>query len=335
MKRHLLLILALVNSVCGIALTSDLALTNNTSISLLLPSLAGRTLKRGDFPAGVNFYSAADCCGLGLRCKRVLADQSKLCRPRKWMTGQSNACQAAACYYCTKRNSQGYYINRGLHVCRKAPIRLNCFSAKSGKRCRTTVGRNGKIVIPAWRVPSRGQWRRAFSASAIEWKPNGGGGIDEPWNGNPVCMRFVPDISALYYFTVISSSPHVTEHNDAWFRMSSPPGFYRYQPRTGSVLPSSTAWFKGYQNEGDGKQANYILNVDYNGHQFVTPLLTKGNTYSICVAGRSTRYKIFKFVFVACPQKTADNWPKNLYRCSRFSRYIRNAVKSTPTSRCS
>lgn len=331
MNRRLLLILALLNSVCEIALTSHLAHSNN-SISRL-PFVAKRTLRRSDFPAGVNFYSAADCCGLGLRCQPILADRSKLCRPRKWMTGQSNACQAAACYYCTKRNAEGFYINRNLHACRTPPIRINCFSAKSGQRCRTSAGRNGKIVIPAWRVTTRGEWKRAYCASAIEWKPNGGGGIDQPWEGNPLCVRFSPDVSALYYFTVISSSPHVTEHNDAWFRMASP-GFYRYQPQSGSVLSSSTAWLKGYQNEGDGKQANYILNVDFNGHQFITPMLTKGKTYSVCVAGRSTRYKIFKFVFVACPRKTADNWPKNLYRCSRFSRYIRNAVKSTPTSRC-
>lgn len=81
--------------------------------------------------------------------------------------------------------------------------------------CRSFAGTDGKVVIPASAMPANGHWvRTSFNRkSGLTWKPKGHGGVDRPENGSPFCMRFRADRQARYYFTVISSAPHGTEHN--------------------------------------------------------------------------------------------------------------------------
>lgn len=204
----------------------------------------------------------------------------------------------------------------------------------SGKNCATYAGLNGRVVIPARGMGSGGKWRRTHQGKAITWKPYGGAGIDKPDDGNSFCVQFVPDTSAMYYFTVLSSAPHPTEHNDAWFRFPSGKGFYRYRPQSKSVMPPSTNWLKGYQNDGGNSVANYILNEDFDGHQLMTPFLVRGNKYKVCVAGRSSKFAIYKMALVACPPETADEWPKNAASCSRFGKPIATVMSSLAPSEC-
>lgn len=126
-----------------------------------------------------------------------------------------------------------------------------------------------------------------------------------------------------YYLTATSSAPHPTDHNDAWFRFSA--GVDLYRPVSGSFRSGNSGWYKGYQNEGGNKKANYINTVDFNGHQFITKPLRAGDVYSACISGRSSRFSLYKMVFVHC---------ENRENCSRFHPGIKAAMSDLSPSKC-
>lgn len=115
--------------------------------------------------------------------------------------------------------------------------------------------------------------------------------------GDPFCVRFVLDSSGLHYFTVVSSAPQYTEHNDAWFRFSA--SVVGFRPASGSKMDIGRRWFKGFQNLGRNEKAGYILTGDHNGHQVFVQAM-KGVEYKACISGRSSKYTIFNMVFVRC-----------------------------------
>ena len=116
-------------------------------------------------------------------------------------------------------------------------------------------------------------------------------GINPAEEGSPFCVWVRPDQDGLYYLTATTAAPHVTEHNDLWIQAPGV-GLFRYKRGSIKQIPNKK-FLKGYQNEGADKKAKYLLNVDHNGHQFITPNLTKGQRYKICISGRSTQYKVF------------------------------------------
>lgn len=179
---------------------------------------------------------------------------------------------------------------------------------------------NGKIVIPMTSLKLTGAWTRV--GNSIVWKKFGGGGIDPAGSGT-ICAKVIFSQSGIYYMTGTSSAPHPTEHNDAWFRFSG--GLDAYRPQTKSIRRGNAGWYKGYQNMGGNRLANYLLTIDFNGHQFLTKFVTAGRTYSMCVSGRSSKYAIQKMVFVKCAGGES---------CSRFHPRIKSAMNNLPPSRC-
>lgn len=278
-------------------------------------------------------FSAARCCGLGPKCSLKDAARSKVCKPGRWMTAQPDECQVAACRYC-KLNA----ARQRLEACLRPAIQKQCFGRSwpfttppsLTKRSNHTGGPKmagschapGVIVIPASRFPLPNGWVRTPNKAGITWKPNAKRGIDPPGSG-AFCMNFIPNLSGRQYFTVLSSAPHPTEHNDAWFRF---PGgvilsrYHRVFSRPGS------AWLKGYQNLGGRKVANYIVHKDRDGHQFIMTSKKKGKKASVCIAGRSSKYTIYKLVIVTCPPGSESNVSK----CSRYSPYISGKMKNLP-----
>lgn len=71
--------------------------------------------------------------------------------------------------------------------------------------------------------------------------------------------------------------------------------------------------------------ANYLVTIDFNGHQFLTNPVRAGQVYTMCVSGRSTKYSINKMVFVKCAGGES---------CSRFNPNIKREMQSLPPSRC-
>ena len=134
----------------------------------------------------------------------------------------------------------------------------------------------------------------------------------------------------MYYLSAVTVARYGTGHNDMWLRF--PSGVYRYRPQRGSIRVPSGEWLKAYQNRGEGVKADYLLNVNFDGHQFVTTPLRAGRTYALCVAGRSTLFELFKLTMVAC--ESGMDAEDSIGKCSRFSGDIRRKMSSLPPSPC-
>lgn len=285
-------------------------------------------------PKDATNFSAARCCGLGPKCGMGDAKRSKLCKPGLWMSAQSQECQDAACRYCKLNASR-----RRLKACLRPPIQKQCFGRSwpftppptASKRPTppnppTNSGRcsaPGVVVIPASKFPAPAGWTRTPNRSGLTWKPSSGGGIDPPGSG-AFCMNFVPNRSGPQYFTILSSAPHPTEHNDAWFRFVG--GVILLRHNSVFSKPGSE-WLKGYENLGNNKIADYIVHKDHDGHQFIMTSKRAGQKATVCVSGRSSKFTIYKLVMITCPPGS----DKDVSKCSRFSPYISNIMKKLPT----
>lgn len=274
----------------------------------------------------VNNNAAAICCGLGPRCNYATARRAGPCRPKLFMSQQPGRCRHLACQYC-------YYGNRKFtQICRRLAIVKQCFGGRvqHGKNRRPASkprphgkcawrARKGKVVIPTTSLKTHYPWVKQYGG--ITWKPNGGNGVDGMGSG-AFCARVIVDKPGPYYLTVLSSAPHPTEHNDLWIRFSA--GLRWFKPQGYKWLNKGSGWFKGYENEGRKKVANYLLTKDFDGHQFVTYPLRKGQVYSVCLSGRSSKYTIYKIVMVKC----------NGWYCSRFGGYMRWQMSRLGSSKC-
>lgn len=248
------------------------------------------------------------------------------------MSAQPKQCQLAACRYCYKGSRRTTAT-----VCSSDAIVKNCFKSKPSvpapaprppkrapskparKGCVYTSGR-GKVVIRATELSIGSHWDRV--GDAIVWKKEGGHGIDAMGSGT-VCANVKFRQGGVWYLTAVSSAPHPTEHNDAWFKFSG--GVDLYRPQGGSLRKGSGGWYKGYQNNGGNKRADYILTIDRDGHQFLTKPVKKGRVYQVCVSGRSTKYSLLKLVFVKCGGGEG---------CSRFNSNIKQRMQHLNPSRC-
>lgn len=290
-------------------------------------------------------FNSAACCARGPECHKKHASLSKDCVMDKWMNEQSTACQNNACLYCNR--------NKQYTLCKTFPILKNCFnqgppypkphplwtigsknpklpsppSPKPTPKPQSTVAeknctfypRNGITNIAATDFPVSGRWSRSDHGSVI-WKKNGGSGIDRPTASGSFCVHFSPDKSGLHYFTVVSISGQFTEHNDGWFRFSENTVFYR--PQNKSVKRKRAwLWMKGFQNIGKGKRAHYLLTFDNNGHQIFLNALVKDKKYTICVAGRSSKFQLFNVVVLYC---------KDFGSCSMFKESVKSVLAKLP-----
>lgn len=304
-------------------------------------------------------YNAALCCLRGTACLRKHALHSR-CVQGCAMHQQSNSCQRAACQYCA--HDATHWLGR---VCRATHLRGNCIARRMGRaglrsvRAASTLAKakemakaaakatakakvaagestasanctfgpvwkgGGKIVVFAAAMAKRRGWTRNADRS-ITWKSNGRKRLDRKGSA-AICVHVRPAISGAYYFTAVTSAHHWHNHNDAWFKFSA--NVMLYRPRPQSVLRGRTGfWYKGFQNEGKGVWAKHILTIDNNGHQFVLPSMVGGQTYSLCISGRSSKFTLGKFVLIKCPG--------GITQCTRFKSSMVKSLKSLPPSKC-
>lgn len=184
-------------------------------------------------------------------------------------------------------------------------------------------GRYGHVVIPAPSGRYRYPWVR--HGMCLVWKPNkSGASIDRPGSGE-ICYRFRVDKSSTYYLTADTRAPHVTEHNDLWILFNRGLRLYKVESnRYWKWGKYYFNWLKGYQNLGGMKYANMLRTIDFNGHQFETSYLRRGETYKVCISGRSSKYYVCNLHLVACKGK----W------CRNSSKAIQAILKRTTSSPC-
>lgn len=321
--------------------------------------------------AGYDNYGAAACCARGPRCWPEHATMSRLCEGGRWMSSQSRRCQQAACRYCYKSASRrAQPVCRSIPILkncfnRRAPFPqpppsfqiasysptpspspqqvsspTSSSSSPSTGRCSVYTTRNGVLNVPASLFPERRLWivqqnPRSKRIGATYRPDITNDTIYGPGtSGGSFCVRFSPRETSRFYFTSLSSAPHPTDHNDAWFALR-PSGVALFSPQRRKVLEPRRGWLKGYQNEGRNAVANYIQHIDYNGHQLVTPVLLEGRSYEVCVAGRSSKFTLYNIILVACGS-TNENWTtlNQVSSCSRFGSRVRSKLANLPKTVC-
>lgn len=184
---------------------------------------------------------------------------------------------------------------------------------------------HGFINIAARSFPLNGLWTRTIGGESVIWRRNGGAATYKPSAKQAFCVRYKSDYDGLHYFTAVTSAPHGTEHNDAWFRFSIKTILYR--PKDKSLKNKGVnTWMKGYQNQGNSSRADYILTIDKEGHQIFLNDVRKDKVYKICVSGRSTQFQIYNLAIFRC---------RSLDDCNRAREPIREKMRHLPNyARC-
>lgn len=132
--------------------------------------------------------------------------------------------------------------------------------------------------------------------SGVVFRPDKNHGIVKPGAEGVMCFPVKPSMAGDYYLTAVSAAPDRTENNDMWIKSSKPLTLVK----KGSPRSGNTDWYKGYQNNGSYKIADHLSTIDRNGHYFVVPGVRANERFTICMAGRSYRYEVFKIVLTKC-----------------------------------
>lgn len=135
-----------------------------------------------------------------------------------------------------------------------------------------------------------------------------------------MCFKVRVAESGDYLLTARSAAPHPTDNNDMW--VSSGRGFELVRGED-VVNGGVDRWYKAYQNKGKGEIADYISTVDFNPHTFVVPGVVGGNTFEVCMSGRSFKYEVYSLGLVKCGGGSS---------CAMGN--IRNKFSFSPGSRC-
>lgn len=193
-------------------------------------------------------------------------------------------------------------------------------SAPKSGNCAYRASDGNKIVIDASQLSSASGWSKD-NGFIIYKKGNPQGSVDAEGSGT-MCVKVVFNMPGVWYFTALTMAPHPTEHNDMWVKSSS--GFDFVHTGKNDFRSGGQGWYKGYQNSGGMQMADYLLHVDNNGHQFQTKSVNAGQPYSLCIAGRSTKFWVRKLVLIKCDGNN----------CNRASNFIRSKMNSLPASAC-
>jgi len=161
-------------------------------------------------------------------------------------------------------------------------------------------GKKGVVTIPASSTKVYQPWVKRRDRCLV-WRPSRYTSTIDRAGSGKLCYRFKVDKVSRYHFTLGTRAPHWTEHNDVWVKF--PWNGFRLWKNSRTKWNYNKGWIKGYQNSGGNKYSTELYTVDFDGHQFETPILYPSRSYSICLSGRSSRYVICKIHFVACRRR--------------------------------
>ncbi|PXF47076.1 hypothetical protein BWQ96_03153 [Gracilariopsis chorda] len=284
---------------------------------LCATEISGRTY-------GTFFKAAAECVARQNLCDSHVAKSSIHCKEDTFVKKQSRSCRNAACKYCTwpsSTNDNACYSWAIRHWCASFPGVQNGQTLKPGRmphkdpyRC-VWHGRDKELVLDLKFFTAWGGWTQ--NGDGLEWKRYLSKGIDEPGSGE-MCFKFAVPEDGFYYFTALTSAPHPTDHNDMWVRIQT--GIRLYRGKTHVYWMTVRKYIKAYQNLGENRINDILSSVDHNPHYFVSEKLMQNETHTVCISGRSSRFTVYKLVFVKCSPTNGS--------CNRWGRYIREKMNS-------
>jgi hypothetical protein len=108
-----------------------------------------------------------------------------------------------------------------------------------------------------------------------------------------------------YHLAIRSAAPHPTDHNDVWVRS---PDLAPIRVKGAVEEGLGLTWFKVYQNASNDQWTWITRTKDHDGHDIYLDI-TKPGTYRVQLSGRSTQFKIDRFVLrhVDVPLETATS----------------------------
>jgi len=214
---------------------------------------------------------------------------------------------------------------------------------------RAYAGKSGVVSIEAeWQAPSRSsKWSRTNRlidgrrTTFVVYKAGNKAHWVEPpprKNANDILsFPFRVDKSGYYRVLLRSAAPHTTEWNDAWVSLPDPfrqtYGFIRRRWGNNKAwrplnAAATRGWTKAYQNKGTTARATFdTFTVDHNPSVLVTRWLRRGQTYTLRVAGRSTRWALDRIVLFQCTRSGSDE-------CVLEDKATFQAAIRAPRSRC-
>ena len=175
----------------------------------------------------------------------------------------------------------------------------------SGTNCGAFLEQNGMVVVEIESSPTAHKWSSQTGVSNYtgteyyEWDHGNTSLALTNYGSGILSYQVQITMPGTYRFKFRSASPQVSDHNDAWVRF----------PTNGAVAPLGSSWFKVYQNKS-GNNWTYETKGEHNGqHAQVYTVFNTPGVYTIEVSGRSTRFKIDRFVLYhsSVADSTAEN----------------------------
>ena len=178
--------------------------------------------------------------------------------------------------------------------------------------------KDGRIIMDAKNVGVVGGW--VLKDDGIEYKPNGGEGIEKPFT-DVLEYEFEAGTDSKYLLTYEVTAPHPTEHNDAYLGFPKG-GLTAAKPGDLRQLDEDKM-FKGYNNAA--KRAVGAFHVDHDPHTLITTAtLKKGEKYTIPLGARSTKFTVHNIILFPC---SGDE-------CFRGSNVYKENTKDISTTGC-
>lgn len=164
---------------------------------------------------------------------------------------------------------------------------------------------------PPWPFADNLTW--VDSAAGITYRPDE---ADPFWVSPPGASKarvypFKVKDSGKYIFQMLSTAVGKSEFNDVWVRFPFGRGLEFWSKKTGlntmrGVQGGGTKWTKWYQNRLANNLGGFA--VDNNKHSIATvDVLQAGRTYSLEIAGRSSRFLIHRLYAARCKGQTCAN----------------------------
>lgn len=283
-------------------------------------------------------HAAAECFALAKKCTLETANESGVCEPNQFPKKQTDLCLKKACHFCSRPE------NQNIDACNSWAIKHWCISTKSETPGPTTNPKaskslppypscayqeeNGQVAIPMSNMKPQGQWSKTGDGKAIVWRSGNNRTSVDSWQStasSEYCFNVLINKAGTYYITAHTAAPHWSEHNDMWLRCSAKIDLYDAKTHKKKVTNmAKDRFFKAYQNFGGNRIADIISSVNHDPHIFVT-LPVKSNTIiQLCIAGRSSKFKVYDLVMIHCVGE----------ECKRSSQHIREAKKSLKYTTC-
>lgn len=311
--------------------TSPPALTvsSSTPTATALPSLGGYL--------GPD-HAAAECFALGRTCPWKIANESEVCKPNTFPRQQPDLCLKKACHFCGRSQNRDIKLCESWaikHWCKLAITKLETSSAspKVSKPISPYPScvypeENGTVVISLSSMKPQGMWTKTTDGKGIVWREGNNRTSVDSWQStasSQYCFNVLINKEGTYYITAHTSAPHWSEHNDMWLRCSAKIDLYDAKTHKKKMTRAAKDRFlKAYQNFGHNRIADIISSVNHDPHIFVTMPIKSRTIIKLCIAGRSSKFKVYDLVMIHCVGED----------CKRSSQHIRNIVRSLKYTNC-